>query len=186
QDLLSAQVLDSELLTFGLGLRLEQVGGGHVDARAGILYQIDTEAGLTDIPGGEKTADICRNTADERCGYAARSQRLNEGRMLGRHGVGFEISVEALAPYGVEPLRVQAGQELRAWRSHHAMWRIEIIAPAEEAAMIGRMPVLASVDSPPSYVEQAIDVRHNLEATQHRKLFRAERREASLGIDDQE
>src|SRR5438876_1397890 len=99
--------------------------------------------------------------------------------MLRGDGVGFEIALEAFSPDGVEALGVEAGQEVGARRASHAMRRVEVILPAEEAAVVRRVPVLAGVAPGPGKGEQAVDVRHDLEAAGDGSLPRAQRRDVA-------
>ena len=69
--------------------------------------------------------------------------------MLRGDGVGVAVTLEALAPDGVEALGAQARQEVGARRAHDAVRRVEVVLPAEEAAVVRRVPVLAGVDALP-------------------------------------
>src|SRR4029077_7055337 len=106
--------------------------------------------------------------------------------VLGGDGVGIGVALEALAPYSVETVAVQTGDEVRAGSSGDAVRRIEVVALAKEAAMVGRVPVLAGVDARPGEVEQAIDVGHDLEAAGDGEFGGMEGGETLLGIDHQQ
>ena len=106
--------------------------------------------------------------------------------MLGRDGIRLEIALVALAPDGVEALRVKPRHEFRTRRVHDTVRRIKIVGLTKEAAMVRRMPVLAGVDAGPVEREEAIDGRHDFGAAGDGQLLRAQRGEAALHIDDQE
>ncbi len=106
--------------------------------------------------------------------------------MLGGHGIRFHVAQITLVPDGVEPLGVQSGQEIGAGGAADAVRRIEVVAPAEKAAMVRRMPVLAGVDPRPRQGEQPVDLRHNLNAAGHGQFVGAKGREAALGVHDEQ
>src|SRR5262245_41348215 len=56
-------ISNSEPLPFFLRFRLEQACGGDVDPRARVLDQAHAEAGLAQVAGGEKAADVRRDPA---------------------------------------------------------------------------------------------------------------------------
>ena len=138
------------------------------------------------IARGVETANVRGDAAHDHRGDAAGTQQLHKARMLRRQRVRFEIALESLAPDHLQAFASQTRQEFGSRRSHDAVRRIEIVAPAEKAAMIGWMPVLAGVDARPRPFEQTIEVRHDLQAARHRQFVRAEGRETLLDIDDQQ
>ena len=66
------------------------------------------------------------------------------------------------------------------------MGRVEVVALAEERAVIGRVPVLRGIDAGERQLEQPIDSRDNRQSVRDRQLIRAEFGEAALGIDHEQ
>src|SRR5205807_2595805 len=114
------------------------------------------EAGLAQVAGGEEAADVRGEAADGDRREAVRLQQRRIAGVLGREGVGLEVAVVALAPDGVEAVAAQSGQEVGAGGAGDTVWRVEVVAAAEEGAVIGRVPVGAGVDPRPRQVEQAV------------------------------
>src|SRR5262249_5970210 len=161
-------------------LLLEEPGGRDINAGAGVLDQQHAEAGLAQVAGGEETADVRRDAADDDSRQSARLVQGGEAWVLRGHRVGIGVSIETLPPDRVESLRVQPRQKFSAGRSHDTVRRIEIVAAAEKAAMVRRVPILAGIDASPRLSQQTIDRRDTLNTPRHRQLIGTQDREATL------
>src|SRR5262249_9702869 len=186
QNFIHCYISNSHPHSVFLRFRLIQPCRGNIDAGAGVFGQPNPEAGLAQIASCEKATDIRGDAADDDMVDAGGAKEGGEAGILRGDGVGIGIFVKSFSPHGVKALCVKAGNEVGSRRAGHAMRRIEVIALAEEAAMIGRMPILAGVDPCEWPGEKGVYVRHNFQPTSNGELARAERREALLHVDHEQ
>src|SRR5262249_22863673 len=149
QNRIQGDILDAKVCALFLRLRLKQTGCWHVNPCAGILHQQYAETLFPQVPRREETADVRRDATDDDIANPRRPQQRGQGRVLRCDRIGVALALEALAPDGMEPLRVQARQEVCAQRTHHTVGWIQVVALPQEAAMVWRVPVLAGIDAGP-------------------------------------
>src|SRR5207253_7077505 len=106
--------------------------------------------------------------------------------MLSSDCIRLEVRVVAFSPDGVEPVRVQAGKELGAGCADYAMRWVQVVAAAEEGAMIRGVPVLSGIDASERQREQGIDRGDYGGPAGDRQLGRAQLGEAALHVHDQQ